>query len=87
MIHIDFFLAIGLYLLLTTLLVIGHWIFYNLKEDESLPVDSQNLHQCPYCAYVFFDYEPSQSQLRVCPRCESYVTLEDEAAMVQKNEN
>ncbi len=85
MIHIDFFLAVCLYLFLTTFLVIGHWIFYTLRGDEDLPIDSQNLHQCPYCAYVFFDYETSQ--LKICPRCESYIAHEDETAMVQKNEN
>lgn len=85
MIRIDFFLAVSVYLFLTTLLVIGYWIFYNYRNEESMTIESQHLHQCPYCTYIFFDYE--NENLRICPRCESYITVEEETVLVQKHEN
>lgn len=76
MIKVDFFVAVAAYLFLTTILVILRWIFYtcvnNSQDDLIQPL--AHLVQCPYCAYLFFDYE--QTSLKVCPRCESYITAD-----------
>ena len=71
MIQIDFFLAIALYLFLTIGLVIGYWVFYNDSDEDSMTIEARHLQECPYCAYLFFDYE--ESVLKICPRCESYI--------------
>ncbi len=78
MIKIDFSLAIGIYSLLIVLLVFGRWIFYNyISKDEGPVVLAQNLRQCPYCTYIFFDY--SRDPLAICPRCESLIEAKNEA--------
>jgi len=74
MISLDFFVAIALYLFLILLLVFGRWIFYNYNENQSAGFESKYLQQCPYCTYLFFDYE--ESKLKICPRCESYIATE-----------
>ena len=75
MIHIDLFFTIATFLFVTILLVIGHWIFYTYKEEQPSTNEVKNLLQCPYCTYLFFDYE--ESVLRICPRCESYITVSE----------
>ena len=75
MIHIDFFVAIATYLTFIILLVIGRWIFYNYSDEASMTIESKHLEQCPYCTYIFFDY--TQAPLKVCPRCESYIALDE----------
>ena len=71
MVPIDFFLAIAIYLFLAIGLVIGWWIFYTYREDDSMYIESRYLQECPYCSYLFFDYR--ESELKICPRCESYI--------------
>lgn len=76
MIKIDFSLAIGIFSLLMVLLVFGRWIFYNcINRGGESAVSAQNLRQCPYCTYIFFDY--SRDPLAVCPRCESLIDAEN----------
>ena len=79
MIHIDFSLAITIYLFLTTVLAIGHWIFYTYNDKDTQATQSKYLEQCPYCTYLFFDY--TDTKLKICPRCESYIAAEE----LQKN--
>ena len=74
MIHLDFALAISLFLFSGLLLVIGHIIFYNYnrlrKEDKPPDV----FMQCPYCAYLFTDKNEG-GPVNLCPRCKSYLTV------------
>ena len=71
MITIDFAFAVAIFLFVAILLVIGWWIFYTYKDEESMRIESKNLQQCPYCTYLFFDY--SADNFAICPRCESYI--------------
>ena len=74
MIRVELFPFIAVFLFLTILLVIGRWIFYNYREGEGGTEYAKYLQQCPYCAYLFLNYE--KTPLTVCPRCESYITRE-----------
>ena len=77
MIKIDFFLAAALYLFCVVVLVIGHWIFYNYfrGEEEDLFNRVEFLQQCPYCIYLFFNYD--RDHFTICPRCRSYIGFEE----------
>lgn len=75
MIALDFYFAIAAYLSLAIVLVLGPWIFYTYNDKDSMVIESQYLRQCPYCTHLFFDYD--ESKLTMCPRCESYIALED----------
>ena len=76
MINIDLSVAITIFLFITILLVIGHWIFYTYREERYPAGEAKYLHQCPYCTYIFFDYD--EAVLKICPRCESYITTSEE---------
>ena len=77
MIPIDFSVMITLYLSIGVVLVIAYWIFYNCDAGESLSIESNHLYDCPFCTYMFFDYD--NSLLKICPRCESYVDTKNNA--------
>ena len=74
MITVDIISAIAIYIFLIVGLVIGKWIFYNLSEDNGVYERSEFLEQCPYCTHLYFDYQ--RSGLKVCPRCQSYLSVE-----------
>ena len=74
--------AIASYIFLILLLVIGKWIFYNLSEEKEVFQRAEFLQQCPFCIHLFFDYQPSR--LKVCPRCQSYLSVEEEQRGPQK---
>ena len=38
-------------------------------------VVGDDLEQCPYCTYLFFNI--TNAPLKVCPRCKSYISGED----------
>jgi len=73
MIAIDFYIAIAIFLSASTALVIGRWIFYNCSGDGSLIIETKNFYECPICVYTFFSYE--DTDLKICPRCESYIEM------------
>ncbi len=75
MIRVDFSWAISVYLSLTILLVIGHWIIYTYRKERNIFNNIRFLEQCPYCTCVFFDYA-DESFLKTCPQCKSYITVE-----------
>ena len=72
MIKIDFNVAIAAYLFLTIIVVMARWIFYNWYRDSNKGADTQYMEQCPYCTYVFFDFQ--RAELKICPRCKSLIT-------------
>ena len=89
MIKIDFTSAISVYLSLSIFLVFILWIFYNHRRNGILN-ETKYLQQCPYCAYMFFNYaseKPAkiqntqesgdQSRPMTCPRCKSYIDFEN----------
>jgi len=72
MIKIDFTLAVAVFLIFDLLLVIALWVAYTCNERESKDVhDAQYVQQCPYCCYVFFDYQ--KSAMQTCPQCKSLI--------------
>ena len=75
MIRIDFFWAISIYVSLTILLVIGHWIIYTCGKERNILNNAKFIEQCPYCTSVFFDYA-DEGSIKICPRCKSYITAE-----------
>ena len=60
---IDIPNAITFYLIVTVMLVIACWIFYNCINDTPLTEQQQFLEQCPYCTFVFFDYKNSNIKI------------------------
>lgn len=89
MIKIDFTSAISGYLCFSIFLVFTLWIFYNYQRNGALD-ETKDLHQCPYCAYIFFDHSPEKlakmqntneegagSKSLTCPRCKSFIDLLD----------
>jgi transposase-like protein len=74
-IPIDAHWAAALYIFFVLVVVIGKWIFYNLNDEATILGRSQFLEECPYCTHVYFDYR--RTRLKVCPRCQSYLTIED----------
>lgn len=74
---IDLTSAIALYLIIAVVLVMAGWIFYNWGTTEKpLAEQQQFLEQCPYCTFVFFDY--NSASIKICPGCKSYITNEDQ---------
>jgi len=71
MITIELSFAIGLFILISFLLVFMLWIFYNYRESSTFN-ELKYLLQCPYCTYVFFNYK--EKEMLVCPRCKSYIS-------------
>lgn len=73
MIHINLNLAVALVITLSISLVFILWIFYNCRR-ESVINGIDQLRQCPYCTYIFFNY--ASKQLIKCPQCKSYLGQE-----------
>ena len=78
MIRIDAVQFISCALSIFLLLVFILWIFYNYKDSGKLSDNSENLAQCPYCTFVFFEYK--KEALSVCPRCKSYINTAQETS-------
>jgi len=72
MIKIDFTYAVAAFLILDVLLVMGLWVAYNYNDRDSKNTnDAEHIQQCPYCCYVFLDYQ--KSALQTCPQCKSLI--------------
>ncbi|MCM8766194.1 MAG: hypothetical protein NC920_05090 [Candidatus Omnitrophica bacterium] len=77
MINLDFSLAIGLYLLLTLLVVALWWIIFEnqvKKKGVLRLLPKRNVWHCSICAHIYIDKE---GELSVCPRCKSYNIREE----------
>lgn len=83
MIKIDFILAISLFLSFSSLLVFSMWMFYNHLRDSGNPDNVKFLQQCPYCTYVFINYDEIK-ELQICPRCKSYLSMGENNAKQTK---
>jgi len=73
MIKIDFSLAVSLYHIFFTLLVLGLWIVYNKTKDRDCIYDTRSFQQCPFCTHIFFEF--NEEAPVICPQCRSYLTL------------
>ena len=76
MIKVDFYLAITIFTLIPCILVFIPWVFYTSPSNEKVEDHAENLQQCPYCTYIFFDYY-QQDQIAVCPRCHSFISTHE----------
>lgn len=76
MIRVDIVLAISIYLCFSLCLVFILWVFYNFSGRRTSVSDETNdLQQCPYCTYVFRNYQ--KGEVYICPQCKSYIAVED----------
>ena len=82
MIKIDFSTAISLFLSLSLVLVFAPWIFYNYYRNKKADLESNDIQQCPYCGYIFFDYQGKH--LNTCPRCLSLITKEEDQRQLKR---
>ena len=78
MIKIDLVLGASLLLSFSICLVFAWWIIYNCSEDKNnAHNETKYLEQCPYCTYLFMDY--NKKELQVCPHCKSYIDTKTQA--------
>ena len=76
MIKIEFSLAVALYLVLTTCLVLLIIIFKNRKDPKQFFSEKNFLWQCSICTYVYVDSR--HTSISQCPRCGSYNKKEEQ---------
>ena len=76
MIKIEFSLAVALYLVLTTCLVLLIIIFKNRKDPKQFFSEKNFLWQCSICTYVYVDSR--HTGMSQCPRCGSYNKKEEQ---------
>ena len=75
MITLDFDTAIAIFLSSCILVVFAGWIIYTLTEKGTpRQGDLDQLVQCPFCSYMFYNYSPKD--LVACPQCHSYIKQE-----------
>jgi predicted Zn-ribbon and HTH transcriptional regulator len=70
MIKIEFSLAIALYLVLTTCVVLLIIVLKNRKGQKQFSSEKNFLWQCFICTYVYVDSR--HNTISQCPRCGSY---------------
>ena len=72
MIKIDFSTAIALFLFFNMALVMVLWVIYNCNSKSDSGIQSaQNFRQCPYCCFVYLNYQVASFQ--TCPQCKSLI--------------
>jgi len=76
MIKIEFSLAVALYLVLTTCLVLFIGIFKNRKDPKQFFSEKNFLWQCSICTYVYVNSR--HTNMSQCPRCGSYNEKEEQ---------
>jgi hypothetical protein len=76
MIKIEFSLAVALYLILTTCLVLLIFVFKNKKDPKQFSSEKNFLWQCSICTYVYVDSR--HVNISQCPRCGSYNKKEEQ---------
>lgn len=74
MINIEFSLAIGLYLIFTTGIVLLVIIFESGKKTKQFSSEKNFLWQCNICTYVYVNSR--HANMSQCPRCGSYNSKE-----------
>ncbi len=77
MIKIEFSLAVALYVLFTTCLILVFWMLSEKKKtQEAIHLEERFFWQCAICTYVYVDSK--HDALSKCPRCSSYNKKEEE---------
>jgi phage FluMu protein Com len=72
MIRIDLIQFISLIITFALVLVFVLWMTYNYREGDELLERTDDLVQCPFCTFVFFQYKKG-AEVSICPRCKSYM--------------
>ncbi|OGX19115.1 MAG: hypothetical protein A2Y04_02655 [Omnitrophica WOR_2 bacterium GWC2_45_7] len=85
MIKLDLVVAISIFLTFLIFLVFAKWIFYTSNSSDSLSDKLMYLQVCPYCIFVFFQY--NIENFIICPRCKSYIITEKEERKTNINKN
>ena len=70
MIKIEFSLAITLYIVLTTCIILLILVFKNRKEPKQFSSEKNYLWQCSICTHVYVD--SMHANISQCKRCGSY---------------
>ena len=76
MIKVDFSLAVSLYLILTTCLVLLVLVLHNRKGSKQFSSEKNFLWQCSICTYAYVDSR--HINMSQCPRCGSYNKKEEQ---------
>ena len=79
MIKINFTWAMAGLATIFPILVLWSWIFYTKIKSKNLAGDSSDLEQCPFCTYLFFDFD--KRHFKNCPRCHSLIGREEKAQL------
>lgn len=71
MIKIEFSLAITLYLIVTTCVILLMWLVFERRNVLRYVSSDKNFFwQCDVCTYVYVD--TVHKTISTCPRCRSY---------------
>jgi hypothetical protein len=70
MISIDFYSAIGLYILLFLSTLLIFWVFNKNGRNKNLTLDPRFIWFCSVCTYTYFNTR--EENISLCPRCGSY---------------
>jgi hypothetical protein len=70
MIKIDFSLAIALFIIFFTSLILIIWLFSKKQKDKDLSLDDRFIWFCSVCTYTYINTK--EDAISVCPRCGSY---------------
>jgi len=72
MIKIDIYYSIAILLSITVSVFFMRWMTVTRDTQKTKDTFSfRNLIQCPFCSYLFFNYD--KEEIKTCPRCQSYL--------------
>ena len=79
MIQISLPTALAFYSAILGVILVAIWVFTEVSVRRSYHViERQFLWRCVFCGYIYLDEEAEK--LSLCPRCESYNSVEDRLA-------
>jgi len=71
--------ALAFYSAILGIIVVTIWLYTAISVRRSYRVlEKQFLWRCVFCGYIYLDEEAEK--LSLCPRCESYNSVEDKLA-------
>jgi len=70
MISVDFSIAISLYLILVTGIVLIVWLLAKTRRHKELSLDPRFIWHCSVCTYTYINTK--EEMISTCPRCGSY---------------
>lgn len=70
MIHLDFSVAVSLYIFIMLAAFFLFWLFSRKEQDKDLSLNPKCIWFCSVCTYTFVNTR--DDLISVCPRCGSY---------------